>query len=229
MAARLLRLYISSASPTDQLNQIVRYLVCHYCPMWFHIRSHSSCVHGARNVLRSLALLRSLPENLQTLIQPVIQRNSYWAHPEAVLLAMVAHEDPNVRSQAVQAIQRYRQQPRGPEVREYELNDVDFTATELWDLLEGCTSAITEPPLTMHLSDSELEGILGGPLEVGAYPVHTVAVERAVKVVTEAARAVVGEEQRHGYICSRLKHRGQLPAVKGKMSFQLLMMTATTD
>ena len=30
------------------------------------------------------------------------------------------------------------------------------------------------------------------------YPVHTVAVERAVNVVTEAATAVVGEEQRHG-------------------------------
>ena len=39
------------------------------------------------------------------------------------------------------------------------------------------------------------------------YPVHTVAVERAVKVVTEAAGAVVGEEQRHGFICSRLRHR----------------------
>ena len=48
---------------------------------------------------------------------------------------------------------------------------------------------------------------------------HTVAVERAVKVVTEAAIAVVGEEQRHGYICSRLRHRQQLPVFISKHSW----------
>ena len=64
LAARLLRLYIATASPTEQLTQIAQYLVCHYAPMWFAIRSHSICVSGPGNVLRSLQLLRALPAEL---------------------------------------------------------------------------------------------------------------------------------------------------------------------
>ena len=60
-----------------------------------------------------------------------MQRNFYWAHPEAVLLTMVADQDPEVRARAVQAIQRYRQQFHDPEVREYKLAYVDFAASDL--------------------------------------------------------------------------------------------------
>ena len=219
LAARLLRLYIATESPTDQLHQIVEYLVGHYSPMWFHIRSHSNCIHGAGNVLRSLELLRTLPQSTQEIVQPVVQRNAYWVHPEAVLLAMVADQDQQVRAQAVQMIQRWRQQPRGLEVREFKIPQVNFAASDLAELIEFSTALITEPPLTMGLSDAAIEAIQNTPLEVGAYPVHTVAVERAVKVVTEAASAVIGEEARHGFICSRLRHRQHLPEVISKFSF----------
>ena len=156
---------------------------------------------------------------MQEVIQPVVQRNAYWAHPEAVLLAMAADQDPQVRARAVQAIQRCREQPRGPEVREYKLPTVNFVASDTTELFDWSTTLITELPLTMSLSDAVIEGIRGAPLEVNVYPVHTVAVERAVKVVTEVAGVVVGEEQRHGYICSRLRHRQQLPAFTSKRSW----------
>lgn len=68
----------------------------------------------------------------------------------------------------------------------------------------------------MSLSDEEIAAIRSVPLEVDAYPVHTVAVERTAKVVTEAAAAVVGEERWHGLICSKLRHRRQLPAAVSK-------------
>ena len=47
------------------------------------------CQRGL-NLMRSVELLRTLPTHLQDVIRPVVQRNAYWAHPEAVLLAMVA-------------------------------------------------------------------------------------------------------------------------------------------
>ena len=86
-------------------------------------------------------------------------------------------------------------------------------------MLDWNAELITEPPLTMALSDAQLDGLRNAPLVVPPYPVHTVAVERAVKVVTEAASNVVGETQRHGWICNRLRHRGRLPAVTSKKSF----------
>ena len=108
-------------------------------------------------------------------------------------------------------------------MREYSLPNVDFAATQLSHLLESGASPITEPPITANLTDAEIENIRSEPLAVGAYPVHTVAVERGVKVVTEAAGLVVGEEQRHGYICSRLKHRRELPAFENKASFTMMV------
>ncbi|KAF0287669.1 hypothetical protein FJT64_013938 [Amphibalanus amphitrite] len=218
LATRLLRVYIGSDSPTDQLHLIVQYLVGHYVPMWFHIRSHSTCSSGAKNVMRSLELLRQLPLQLQSFIHPVIQRNAFWCHPEAVLLGMTADQDPHVRERAVQVIMECRQKPR-EQVRPYVLPKVNFSASNFTELLDWSAEDITEPPLTMTLSDAEIRDICATPLEIGAFPVHTVAVERAVKVVTEAAGAVVGEKQRHGWICSRLRHRQQLPAVFSKKSF----------
>ena len=58
----------------------------------------------------------------------------------------------------------------------------------------------------MSLGEDAVDMIRSVPLELGAYPVHTVAVERTVKAVTEAASVVLGK-RRHGYICSRLRHR----------------------
>ena len=68
---RLSRVYIASASPTNQLFQIVWYLVGLYCPMWFHTRSHNSCIHGAGTFLRSLKLLTILCRTCRS-------RYSHW-------------------------------------------------------------------------------------------------------------------------------------------------------
>ena len=45
--------------------------------------------------------MQMLPAQLQDGIMPLVQRNAYWVHPEAVLLAIVADSDIAVRAQAV--------------------------------------------------------------------------------------------------------------------------------
>lgn len=163
-------------------------------------------------------MLRKLPQEVQSIVQPVIQRNAYWAHPEAVLLSMVADENPEVRARAVHAIQKCRMQTTD-EVRPYTIPQVNFQATTYTDLFDWDKTQVTEPPLTIGLCDSVIQDIIDAPLEVNNYPVHTQAVERAVQVVTEASGKVVGEVERHGYICSKLKHRKQVPCVSSKKSF----------
>ena len=127
LAARLIRLYIATASPTDQLMQVVEYLMGHYIPMWFHIRLNSICSSGAKNLMRSVELLQRLPHLLQKDIRPVMQRNAYWAHTEAVLLVMVAVEELEVRAHIVQVIQQCRQQPHQA-VRPFVLPTIKFSA-----------------------------------------------------------------------------------------------------
>ena len=45
--------------------------------------------------------MRMLPARLQDGIMPLMQRNAYRVHPEAVLLAIAADSDVAVRAQAV--------------------------------------------------------------------------------------------------------------------------------
>ena len=186
--------------------------------MWFRIRLHSKCTEGPSNLVFSLQLLKDLPQPLPGIIRPVIQRNAYWAHPEALLLAMAADPAEEVRAHAVQTIQQCRRQPQ-EQVRPYLLPMVNMEAEDITQLIDWQAELVTEPPLTVDLSDAALLEISRTPLQVDHYPVHTVAVERAVKVVTEASRAVVGEEQRHGFICSRLRHRQQVATIVSKRSW----------
>ena len=73
-----------------------------------------------------------------------------------------------------------------------------------------------EPPLTMHLSDDQIKAFEKTPLSIPDYPNHTQAVERVVKLMTEAASKVVGFEQRHGMICLRIKARKLIPRFYSK-------------
>ena len=81
LAARLLRVYMSTAAPSSALRELDQFVICHYVPTWFHIRRNSSCDRGPQTVFQSVVLLRELPQHSQTVIRPVIQRNGLWAHP----------------------------------------------------------------------------------------------------------------------------------------------------
>ena len=50
---------------------------------------------------------------------------------------------------------------------------------------------------------------------------HTQAVERVIKLVTEAAAAVSGQERRDGYIRATLKSRSIMPVFETKKNFVL--------
>lgn len=82
--------------------------------------------------------------------------------------------------------------------------------------LIGWDAPVSQPPLLRDLCEAELLLVADAPLVIPAYPVHTQAVERAVRTVTEACSAVVGEEARHGLIAAKIKHRQILPAINTK-------------
>ena len=214
LAARLLRVYISTENPSSALKDLVQYVVGHYLPMWFAIRQKSSCGFGSRNLFRSIELLRQLAERTQATVRPVIQRNGYWAHPEQLLLAMVDDDDGVVREQAIHHISAAREKLI-EELRVFAIPPINFEAVSYVNMISWC-GPITQPPLLRDLGDSELQNIARAPIAVPPHPVHTQAVERAVRPVTEICSAVVGEEARHGLITAKLRHRQILPAINSK-------------
>ena len=183
--------------------------------MWFTVKRHPTCKDGTRNLFRSVELLRSLAPSVQNIVRPVIQRNAYWAHPEAILLGMLSDPDPKVRREAVSKIVQCSAEA-SDELRQYQLPKINFDAVHYSQLIDWSKERIIEPPLTLSVSEADL---LSFGESVPKFPVHTQAVERAVQVVTQAASAVVGQEARHGYICARLKHTKLVPMFESKKDF----------
>ena len=215
----MLRLYVSTEYPSDELRMLVGFVVGHYFPVWCAIKKNDTCTKGAQNLFRAVELLRDQPEVVQRVVRAVIQRNAYWAHPEQLLLAMVADEQQSVREEGVRMITAARQCEAGDEVRPFTIPALRFGAERYNDLIDWENEVVTQPPLLSPLSDKELRKIEEAPLLLPDFPVNTQAVERAVRVVTEASEKVQGEEARHGCIAARLKHRKQLPVFSSKKDF----------
>ena len=80
-------------------------------------------------------------------------------------------------------------------------------------------AGLTEPPLTLSLSDSQIISFKETPFEVPNYPCYTQAVKRAVHLISEASSKVVGQKARDGYIRQRIRARKELKKFATKRDF----------
>jgi hypothetical protein len=67
-----------------------------YTPLRFHIKSHPTCQDEDKNFF-ILSLYQKLDKSDQTVMASVLKNNSYFCHPENILLAAVGNEDENIR------------------------------------------------------------------------------------------------------------------------------------
>ena len=89
------------------------------------------------------------------------------------------------------------------------------------DMINWQEENVTEPPLTRGISSEEIDILIRtkGQKEFPNLPCHTQAVERCVKLVTEASSLVCGDESRDGLILSRIESRQKMPNFETKRQF----------
>lgn len=225
LANRVLRLYVATEKPTDNLKKLVEFVIKVYAPMWFTIKSKPSCKDGSRHLWMQMKRSRYLPDEMKAVVDPVIQRNGYFGHPENILLAMLTDEKQHIRQLGLRRIMRARaSKVRLRGVRSFEVPPLNFNADEYFDIIDWQKCLLTEPPVTKSLSDEELESLIQNEstavVEFPRFPCHTQAVERCVKSVTEAATAVVGQEARDGFILARLNARAIMPTFETKCEYR---------
>ena len=92
-------------------------------------------------------------------------------------------------------------------VRKYFIPTLNFKAKTYPELIDWEVAKLTEPPLTLDLNETELLAIKETPFKVPDYPCYTQAVERGIKLISEASAAVIGQEAQEGFICQRIKER----------------------
>lgn len=224
-ANRILRLYIATRCPSDELKTMVTFIVTVYAPAWFEIKNTSSCKDGARHVHNTILKSRYLTDELKKVVDPVIQRNAFFTHPENLLLAMLTDEKSEIRKLALRRIMKSRKQKRTSSVRSFCVPVINFEATSYIDMIDWQKTPITEPPIVMDIDDDTFLTMIREEdtprLDFARYPCHTQSVERHVKLVTEASQAVCGPEKRDGFIRARLESRSKMPKLDTKAQHHL--------
>lgn len=223
-ANRVLRLYVACGEPSINLKHLVTYIVKVYAPLWFSIKMHPSCKDGARHLFRSIQLSRYLSQDLLDIIDPVLQRNGYFGHPENVLLSMISDERQNIRELGLRRILKARLE-KSSILREFRVPKLQFDASEYFDLIDWKNTGVTEPPLTMNVTEADIRLFVAthgdSTVDFDRYPCHTQSVERCVKIVTEASLALCGQSGRDGFIRSRLEARSIMPVFNTKSEYRV--------
>ena len=97
-ANRILRLYKPTSKQSEPLCKVVSFIVNVYAPSWFHIKQHSSCLHGSKNFFHLMKLCYELDPDDWKIVRPVLENNNYFAHPENILLAAMGDENDEIRN-----------------------------------------------------------------------------------------------------------------------------------
>ena len=125
LANAYFRKYVSTLRPSRKFRELTHAGVTFYAPSWFQIKTHPKCTDGPKNLTAMIKYSRKLSKKLQELVQEVLQRNAYFAHPEAILLAMLADDDADTRARAVNQILtiRMKAQDLGDQSNEEDVDD----------------------------------------------------------------------------------------------------------
>lgn len=225
-ANRILRLYISFQVPSNQLQTLAEFIMKVYAPMWFTIKLNPYCTDGPRNLWKAINVSRYLKNELKTVVDPIIQRNGYFGHPEAIILSMITDDRQPIRELGLRRILRARRE-RKEGIRHYNIPSLNFEAASYIDLIDWQKCKLTEPPITSHITEDVLRNLLasGEPVaqHLGSlrFPCHTQSVERFVKLVTEVSAAVCGENKRDGLVRTRTESRKAMPSFETKCEYRV--------
>lgn len=91
-------------------------------------------------------------------------------------------------------------------IRVFQVPIINVNAKSFHQIVNLNGKEVKQPPAIKQLSDLEIEGIRKDPLKLN-HPCHNQAVERHVKLVTEASSQVCGFDRRDGLIRQKLKSR----------------------
>ena len=223
-ANRILRLYMATKNPVENLKILVKYIMLIYVPIWFKTKRHPSIDKALKRLHEMVVKSNQFEKNIQEIIFPVIQRNAYYAHPENILINMIFDENKNVRQLGWRRIMKARSTSARC-IREFKPPKINFKAESYFDMIDWQAASVTEPPLTKSITDDKLKEYIhtGDCPELSiihSLPCHTQAVERMIKLVTNTSQLVTSSERRDGVIRTTLFSRRSMPKFASKKDFK---------
>lgn len=110
LASRILRLYVATENPSENLNLLANYIVKVYATTHFNVKSDPSCCKGAVYLFKAIKATITFPEKVKTILQKSFAINCWYSHPENILLAMVDDDNESIRELGWRRILKARSQ-----------------------------------------------------------------------------------------------------------------------
>lgn len=229
LANRILRLYVSKLQPSAKLRILVQYILYAYAPSFFNIKCSSSVLNGSVHLANMIKSAQFLPQRYVAIVNATLKRNGYFAHPENVLLAMVNDDNVAVRREGwLKIIYARRNELNNGIIRPFQIPEINFDCSGYTEMIDLDSVVLTAPPLLRSIQ-VDLDSLnefaaskvvdLCLDMDLSKTPCHTQAVERCIKVVTEASISVTEESQRIGWIVNNLKSRKTSKKFDSKKDF----------
>ena len=211
-----------------------------YFQVWFEAKVKHSIVDGPHHIITLLRLVRQQSEEVREIVTPYIQSGAWFAHPEAMLVSLLASPTQTDREFAVEQILKVRGDSDMGDMRRRDRVTpyLRMEATTLSGMIDWEKDTVHEPVFSCSLTKAQLREVVDKPMVIPYYPIHTQSTERAVKQVllnkssmlvtnlniylqvTEAAAAVCGPEKRDGYVRARVAHREVMPKFQSKQDLK---------
>lgn len=223
-ASRVLRLYTTTNTPSENLKTLAVYIIRIYVPMYFNVKYYNSVVYGSVLLSKFIRWTRYLPRNLLNIVDGVIQNNSYYAHPENILLTMLFDDRKAIRDRAIKKILYYREKILDPtKLRVYKKYNINFNASDYTDMIDlNDNNLLSEPAFTRNIPYDHLVEFLDydePTLDDPNIPMHIQGTERYVQLLTSVSKRVI-EKKREGVMAVTAESREKQPRMESKKDFK---------
>ncbi|GBN23324.1 hypothetical protein AVEN_212642-1 [Araneus ventricosus] len=150
------------------------------------MKSKHSLQDEAKHVWNIISRSRYLSQELKDVDNEVICRNSFFSHPESILLCMLKDERPHSRELAARRIIKSRDSSSNIKlVRIFLPPKLNFEATDYTKIIDWSSITITSPPILRDIPTAIFSSIVRDKKNSEWYFVHflchTQVVERYVK------------------------------------------------
>ncbi|KAF0297732.1 hypothetical protein FJT64_004840 [Amphibalanus amphitrite] len=200
------------------LKILVNFCLQVYFKIYFDIKVKHSIQDAPYHILTQLKVVKTQPKRVREAVMPYIRTGAWYAHSECLLLSLLASEHREDREFAIDQIVRLRGDSEFGDVsvRPRITPKLNPSASSLTNLISWQPDEVYEPVFTCHMPTSDIKIFADSPYRPPKFCSHTQSTERCVKLVTEAAAEVCGQEARDGYIRARVRHREAMSAFDSK-------------
>lgn len=219
-ASRILRLYVTTKSPSENLKILTEFIMRVYVPMYFNVKFYSSVIYGSALLFKFIRSTQYLPPSHREIVNKVVQNNGYFAHPENVLLTMFFDDRKSVRERCIKKILHFRNNLWDPStLRAYEKPKINFDCSDYVDMIDlDDDSILSEPPFTTNIPYEHLLEYIefdDPPLSDLGIPSHIQGTERFVQLLTNVSRRAI-ECNRDDILAVTIESRKRIPRMDSK-------------